>query len=98
MEVEVTIIKEESIKLNGQKASLRLRGTVFWRIAMDAGLQSLLEAGTVTPVIHVPKGAEELPSKAVFALKNDLNRTTKLGKTRAVICGNFQNKSPWDLL
>ena len=69
-----------------------------WKLVLEAEYNSLLETSAVWPVRHVPKGAEVLPMKMVLTLKPIPGSTLKKKKARACVCGNFQRKSPADLL
>ena len=69
-----------------------------WKLALEAELNSLKETGAIEKVKHIPKGVKVLPMKMVLTLKPIPGMKTKKKKARVCACGNFQDKSPADLL
>ena len=65
---------------------------------MGSELQSYLETAAVHPVIHVPEGMPIIPMIAVTTVKIDEKTQLRIVKIRGCVCGNFQEKNPFELL
>ena len=69
-----------------------------WKLALEGELNSLQETGAVVKVKHVPRGVQVLPMKVVLTLKPVPGTHLKKKKARGCVCGNYQDRSPMDLL